>query len=90
MGLTADGTMSMGFDAPPGTGDDRNRERINIVANAKGSAYLRFVNRKTGVPGRLILDDDDRFSLEFLDFATGKVTIRRLSFKGEEVVTQSR
>ena len=84
LGLTDDNRMMMGFDAPPGTGDDRNRERINIVADAKGGAYLRFLNRKTGVVGRLILDAADQFYLEFLDFPDGKVLSRRIGFKGEQ------
>jgi hypothetical protein len=90
LGLTEDGGMGMGFDAPPGTGDPRNRERINITADATGGAYIRFLNRKTFVPGRLVLDGRDQFYLEFLDFPEGKVIQRRLSFKGEETVEQKR
>lgn len=84
VGLQQNGRMVMGFDAPPGTGDPRNRERINIVADASGGAYIRFLNRKTFVPGRLVLDDADQFYLEFLDFPDGKAVSRRVSFKGEE------
>ena len=90
LGLQANGRMVMGFDAPPGTGDARNRERINVVADASGGAYIRFVNRKTFVPGRLILDDKDQFYLEFLDFPDGKTVSRRIGFKGEEKVEQTR
>jgi hypothetical protein len=90
LGLQANGRMVMGFDAPPGTGDPRNRERINIVADASGGAYIRFVNRKTFVPGRLILDDKDQFYLEFLDFPDGRTISRRIGFKGEEKVEQAR
>jgi hypothetical protein len=32
-----DGRVVLGLDAPPGTGDDRNRERINLVADEKGA-----------------------------------------------------
>ena len=90
VGLQANGRMVMGFDAPPGTGDPRNRERINVVADATGGAYIRFVNRKTFVPGRLILDDKDQFYLEFLDFPDGKTISRRISWKGDEKVEQAR
>jgi hypothetical protein len=86
LGLTQDNRMGMGFDAPPGKGDDRNRERINIVADDNGGAYLRFLNRKTGVVGRLMLDATDQFYLEFLDFPEGKVLSRRIGFKGEQTV----
>ena len=86
LGLTQDNRIGMGFDAPPGQGDDRNRERINIVADENGGAYVRFLNRKTGVVGRLILDASDQFYLEFLDFPDGKVLSRRVGFKGEQPV----
>jgi len=90
LGLQANGRMVMGFDAPPGTGDPRNRERINVVADETGGAYVRFVNRKTFVPGRLILDKEDQFYLEFLDFPAGKTISRRVSFKGDEKLEQKR
>jgi hypothetical protein len=89
-GLFDDNRVVMGFDAPPGTGDERNRERINLVADASGGAYLRFLNRKTAVPGRLVLDAADQFYLEFLDFPDGKVISRRIGFKGEQTVEQPR
>lgn len=76
----------MGFDAPPGTGDERNRERISIVADARGGAYIRFLNRKTQIPGRLVLGNDDKLSLEFWENVDGKLKLRVLSFAGDRVV----
>ena len=90
LGLTDDGQIGMGFDAPPGTGDSRNRERINLAADATGGAYIRFLNRKTFVPGRLVVDGSDQFYLEFLDFPEGKVVSRRLGFSGEQTSEQPR
>jgi len=90
LGLGDDGRMGMGFDAPPGTGDSRNRERINIVADANGGAYIRFLNRKTFVPGRLVLDNNDEFYLEFLDFPPGKTVSRRIGFAGERTSESAR
>ena len=84
LGLFNDNRVVMGFDAPPGTGDDRNRERINLVADATGGAYVRFLNRKIAVTGRLVLDAADQFYLEFLDFPDGKIISRRIGFKGEQ------
>ena len=86
VGLQANGRMVMGLDAPPGTGDDRNRERITLVADQKGSAWIRFLNRKTLVPGRIVLDDDDRLYLEFRGVKDGKPTARRIGFSGDETV----
>ena len=86
VGLLDNGRVVMGFDAPPGTGDPRNRERITLVADAAGGAYIRFLNRKTGVPGRLVLDEDDQLYLEFLDSRDGKTMVRRIGFAGERIV----
>ena len=88
LGLSDDGLVEMVFDAPPGTGDPRNRERINIVADPKGGAYIRFLNRKTQASGFLRLDDEDQFYLEFVDFREGKVVGRRISFKGEDKIDE--
>lgn len=90
LGLTDDGQMGMGFDAPPGKGDSRNRERINLAADAAGGAYVRFLNRKTFVVSRLVVDATDQFYLEFLDFPEGKVISRRIGFKGEQTIEQAR
>ena len=87
VGLLDNNRVVMGFDAPPGTGDPRNRERITIVADDTGGAYIRFLNRKTGVPGRLLLDTDDHLYLEFNDVIDGKFTVKRIGFTGERVVS---
>jgi hypothetical protein len=55
-----EGSLVMGFDAPPGTGDDRNRERINLVADEKGGAHIRFLDRRTSVVSRMYLDEQNR------------------------------
>jgi hypothetical protein len=82
--------MGMGFDAPRGTGDDRNRERINIVADQSGGAYIRFLNRRTSAVGFLSLGEDDRMWLDFVDVQQDKVVRRRLTFAGEEMVEAPR
>jgi hypothetical protein len=85
VGLLNNDRVVMGFDAPVGKGDPRNRERITIVADAEGGGYIRFLNRQTGVPGRLILGDDDKLYLEFLESADGKLRAKRIGFAGETV-----
>jgi len=90
LGLTDDGQMGMGFDAPRGTGDDRNRERINMVADAKGGSEIRFLNRKTFVAGRLGLDSADQFYVEFLEFPDGKALSRRMMLKGDQTGEKAR
>jgi hypothetical protein len=80
------GSMGMGFDAPPGTGDDRNRERINIVADEKGSAHIRFLDRRTSVASRMYLDEQNQVWLSFSDFARTPPLVRRYGLGGDEVV----
>jgi hypothetical protein len=83
--LFNDGRVVMGFDAPVGKGDDRNRERITLVADAEGGAYVRFLNRKTGVSGRLVLGNDDKLHLEFIQNVDGKARVKRINFDGEQM-----
>ncbi len=83
--LFTDGRVVMGFDAPVGKGDDRNRERITLVADAEGGAYVRFLNRKTGVSGRLVLGNDDKLHLEFIQNVDGKARVKRINFDGEQM-----
>jgi hypothetical protein len=90
MGLRASGRMSMGFDAPLGAGDDRNRERINIIADEQGGAQIRFLDRQTAVKGRLSITPDNRFVVEFLDFSRGSVRSRLVTFAGDTVVSSPR
>jgi hypothetical protein len=86
VGLDEAGNMQMGFDAPPGNGDPRNPERINIVADAGGGGFIRFVNKKTEVVSFLRLDENDEFCLEFLDRKTGKIMRRQMRYSGEKTV----
>ena len=90
VGLMDNGQMGMGFDAPRGKGDDRNPERIHIVADKDGGAMIRFLNRQTGAPGWLRLGEDDKLYLEFIDVQKdkNKVIRKKISFNGEETVEQ--
>ena len=90
LGLFEDNRMIMGFDAPRGTGDERNRERITMVTDANGSGYIRFLNRKTFVPGILQPGDDDRLYLDFVDIQPSKVVRRRIGFSGEQKIEEAR
>jgi hypothetical protein len=78
------------FSAPPGIGDERNRERITVSADANGGGYIRFLNRKTFVPGILQLETDDRLYLDFLDLQPSKVVRRRIGFNGEQRIEEAR
>src|SRR5919198_504065 len=86
MAYMESGAMVMGFDAPPGTGDDRNRERINLVADEKGGAHIRFLDRQTNVVSRMYLDEQNRAWLSFSDFTQKPASIRRYGLAGEEIV----
>ncbi len=80
LGLMDNGDMGLGLDAPRCTSNPCNRERINLVADGSGGAQLRFLNRKTGVPGMLRLEDDDQLYLEFLNFQPGRIMRRKIGF----------
>jgi hypothetical protein len=90
VGLMDNGQMGMGFDAPRGKGDDRNPERISIVADKDGGAMIRFLNRQTGVPGWLRLGEDDKLYLEFIDVQKdkNKVIRRKIGMTGEETTEE--
>lgn len=80
VGLMENGVFNMGFDGPPGTGDDRNRERVNIGVTPDGRGYIRFLDRETNLAGILYLDDADDFGLEIWD--AGGATRGRLDVEG--------
>lgn len=90
VGLMDNGQMGMGFDAPRGKGDDRNPERIHIVADPEGGAMIRFLNRKTSVPGWLRLGEDDQLYLEFIDVQRekNKVVRRKIGIAGEQTLEE--
>ena len=90
VGLMDNGQMAMGFDAPPGKGDDRNRERLHFVADPEGGAMIRFLNKKTSVPGWLRLGEDDNLYLEFIDVQKdkNKVIKKRIGMNGERTVEE--
>jgi len=55
------------------------RARVIIGApDAEGGAQLRFLDRRTGVPARMVLDDDDQVYLDFVKLQRDSVQLRRL------------
>ena len=67
------GQMAMGFDAPHDPANPKkNPERLHFIADGKGGAMIRFLNRQTGVPGWIRLGDDDKLYLEFIDVQKDK------------------
>lgn len=81
-----DGNLVVGLDAPPGTGNDANRERITLVTDPKGGAYIRFLDRRTSVVSRMYLDEQNRAWLSFSDFTQKPAMIRRYGLTGEETL----
>ena len=80
----------MGFDAPRGKGDDRNRERITIVADENGGSHIRFMDRTTSIPARLYLDDQNRVWMEFVSVQEKEIVRKRIGFSGEEIIRAPR
>jgi hypothetical protein len=90
LGLQDSGRVVMGFDAPPGKGDDRNRERITLVADENGGSYIRFLDRTTSIPARLYLDDQNRVWLEFIGTQANEIVRRRIGLNGDETTRTPR
>jgi hypothetical protein len=88
--MTNSGNMVMGFDAPVGKGDDRNRERVNIVADGEGGAAIKLKDRQTSVVAQLLLDAQNKAWLEFLDVQPKEITRRRLGLSGEQTLKEAR
>ncbi len=85
------GQMAMGFDAPPDPANPKkNPERLHLIADGKGGAMIRFLNRQTSVPGWIRLGEDDKLYFEFIDVQKdkNKVIKRQLGMDGEKMVEQ--
>ncbi len=65
---------------------DRNRERITLVADERGGAYVRILDRRTRAQAFLRLGDDDAAYLEFLRWTDGVIQTRRLGFGPDTVL----
>jgi hypothetical protein len=90
LGLQASGRLVLGLDAPRGKGDDRNRERITLVADETGGSYIRFLDRTTSVPARLYLDEQNRVWLEFIGSEGNETIRRRIGLTGDETIRAPR
>jgi hypothetical protein len=87
MSLQQNGNMVLGLDAPLGTNTEgSNRERITLVADQQGGAYIRFLDRRTGEAARIYLDPENRVWTQFSDFAQKPPLIKRIGLSGEEVI----
>ena len=84
MNLLSNGSMVLGLDAPAGTGNDANKERITLVADEKGGASLTFKDRRTYVVSRMFLDSDNRAWLQFADYSQEPSRTRRIGLSGDE------
>lgn len=90
LNLFPNGMVVMGFDAPRGKGDERNRERINIVADGEGLGYIRLLGRDAGAKAFLRLDADNQAYLDFVDFQPGRSTRRRIGLRGDTLSEEAR
>ena len=90
LGLQDSGRLVMGLDAPPGKGDDRNRERLTLVADENGGGYIRFLDRTTSIPARLYLDEQNRVWLEFIGAQANEIVRRRIGLSGDETIRTPR
>jgi hypothetical protein len=84
--VKSNGDAVIGLDAPRGTGDERNPERITLAADGTGGAHIRFLDRRTFVVSRWYLDPENRAWLSFSDFTQTPAVVRRYGLSGEQVV----
>jgi hypothetical protein len=88
IGMTVlnNGDANIGLDAPRGTGDDRNTERINLIADGKGGSSIVFKDRRTFIVGRMYLDPQNLLWMQFSDFTQNPALLRRIGITGEETL----
>jgi hypothetical protein len=84
LGLKPDGAVSMGFDAKPGVGDQRNRERLNMGVTASGQGWIRYLDNRTRARLRMALDSADAPAVQFLDWPDDqRIIVRQVGFAGD-------
>ena len=83
MNLLSNNSMVLGLDAPAGTGLDANKERITLVADAKGGASITFKDRRSYVVSRMYLDSDNRTWLQFTDYTQDPSPMRQVGLTGD-------
>jgi hypothetical protein len=87
LGLKLDGAVSMGFDAKPGVGDQRNRERLNMGVTASGQGWIRYLDNRTRARLRIALDSADGPAVQFLDWPDDqRIVVRQLGFSGDTIL----
>lgn len=87
VGVDEGGGVGMGFDAAPGVGDPRNRERVNLIVRPDGHAEVRLLDNLTRVQARLRVSEDETAVLEFPQWEEGIMeSIRIVSAVGDTIV----
>jgi hypothetical protein len=86
VGLLGNGSVVMGFDAPPRPNDRANRERITIAVNSAGRGEIRFLDSKGMVRTHMSLFDDDNVQLFFTDYQPTATVVHRVNARGDSVI----
>jgi hypothetical protein len=84
LSLKHDGGVSMGFDAQPGVGDQRNPERLNLGVTATGQGWIRYLDNQTRARLWVQLDSEDEPWVRFLDWSDQEIAVRKIGFSGEQ------
>ena len=90
VGLNADGSVSMGFDAPPVAGSWVNRERLTLAVSQSGNGEIRFLDRAAAVRAHMTLFHDNTVALFFTDYGSDSTVVTRVSAKGDTTVVHRR
>ena len=88
VGVTGDGSIVMGFDAPAGV-DRGSTERITLSVNAKGGSEMRFLDHEGYVRAHMALFSDNDVALFFTSRQDGKTIVHRVGATGDTVVVHN-
>lgn len=84
LGLTPDGSISMGFDAKPGVGNPANRERLNMGVSGDGSGWIRWLDNNTRARMFIRTDSSGTAMLQFLEWPDKeKIVVTQITAAGD-------
>lgn len=89
VGLLDNGSVVMGFDAPPGVGSGGNRERLTFAVNQRGLAELRFLDSRSLVRAHMNSQADDNVRMFIYGERDGQRFTNAISAFGDTVIVRA-
>lgn len=88
VGLLENGSVVMGFDAPPDVGRGGNRERLTFSVNQRGHAELRFLDSRSLVRAHMNSQADDNVRMFIYGERDGQEFTNAISAFGDTVIVR--